>query len=64
MTLRKNRLDLKRLVEFQNQEELDDDWLTINLFRIGASSLLADVERQLEHLSTGSYSAENRHPIV
>ena len=46
------------------KEELDDDWLTKNLFRIGASSLLADVERQLEHLSTGSYSAENRHPIV
>ncbi len=46
------------------REELDNDWLNKNLFRIGASSLLADVERQLEHHSTGSYSADNRHPIV
>ena len=33
------------------------------LFRIGASSLLADIERQLEHHVTGRYSAFNRHPV-
>ena len=31
---------------------------------VGASSLLADVERQLEHFTTGRYSAFNRHPVV
>jgi deoxyribose-phosphate aldolase len=33
------------------------------LFRFGASSLLADVERQLEHFATGRYSAYHRHPL-
>ncbi|RZL87830.1 MAG: deoxyribose-phosphate aldolase [Variovorax sp.] len=45
------------------KEELGRDWLESNLFRIGASSLLADIERQLEHHVTGRYSAFNRHPI-
>src|SRR3712207_8167156 len=31
------------------KEELGDDWLEPDLFRIGASSLLGDIERQLEH---------------
>jgi deoxyribose-phosphate aldolase len=45
------------------KEELGDDWLTPKLFRFGASRLLGDVERQLEHHATGRYSAANRHPM-
>ena len=43
------------------KEELGRDWLEPHLFRIGASSLLTDIERQLEHYVTGSYSANHRH---
>jgi deoxyribose-phosphate aldolase len=43
------------------KEELGRPWLEPNLFRIGASSLLTDIERQLEHHVTGSYSAAHRH---
>lgn len=46
------------------KEELGDAWLRPELFRLGASSLLADIERQLEHHVTGRYSAYHRHPIV
>jgi len=46
------------------KEELGDDWLTPELFRLGASSLLADIERQLEHHVTGQYSASFRHPMA
>jgi deoxyribose-phosphate aldolase len=46
------------------KEELGRDWLEPQLFRIGASSLLADIERQLEHHVTGRYSAFNRHPVA
>jgi len=45
------------------KDELGRDWLEPALFRIGASSLLSDIERQLEHHVTGRYSAFNRHPI-
>ena len=45
------------------KEELGDEWLSPTLFRIGASSLLADIERQLEHYVTGAYSASFRHPM-
>ena len=45
------------------KEELGDDWLQPALFRFGASRLLGDVERQLEHFVTGRYSAANRHPL-
>jgi len=45
------------------KEELGREWLEPDLFRIGASSLLADIERQLEHHVTGRYSAFNRHAI-
>ncbi|MBL4800386.1 MAG: deoxyribose-phosphate aldolase [Emcibacter sp.] len=45
------------------KEELGNEWLTPNLFRFGASSLLGDIERQLEHFVTGRYSAANRHPM-
>jgi deoxyribose-phosphate aldolase len=46
------------------REELGTAWLTPHLFRFGASSLLADIERQLEHYATGRYSAAHRHPIA
>ena len=45
------------------KEELGDRWLQPDLFRFGASSLLGDIERQLEHHVTGAYSAGWRHPI-
>ena len=45
------------------KEELGREWLEPDLFRIGASSLLADIERQLEHHVTGRYSAFHRHAI-
>ncbi|THF72345.1 MAG: deoxyribose-phosphate aldolase [Sulfitobacter sp. SK025] len=45
------------------KEELGDRWLRPDLFRFGASSLLGDIERQIEHHVTGSYSASYRHPI-
>lgn len=45
------------------KEELGDSWLEPGLFRFGASSLLSDIERQLEHHVTGRYSALNRHPM-
>lgn len=45
------------------KEELGRKWLEPELFRVGASSLLADIERQLEHHVTGRYSAFNRHPV-
>ena len=45
------------------KEELGNRWLRPDLFRFGASSLLGDIERQLEHHLTGSYSANHRHPI-
>jgi len=43
------------------KEELGREWLEPHLFRIGASSLLTDIERQLEHYVTGNYSANHRH---
>ena len=46
------------------KEEMEKEWFNKSLFRIGASSLLADIERQLDHFVSGAYSAENRHPIV
>jgi deoxyribose-phosphate aldolase len=49
--------------QFIMKEELGNEWLQPDLFRIGASSLLADIERQLEHYLTGRYSANNRHPV-
>ncbi|NNE04979.1 MAG: deoxyribose-phosphate aldolase [Xanthomonadales bacterium] len=45
------------------KEELGNEWLNPHLFRFGASSLLGDIERQLEHRLTGSYSASYRHPM-
>ncbi len=45
------------------KEELGDAWLRPALFRIGASSLLTDIERQLEYFVTGRYSAAYHHPM-
>jgi deoxyribose-phosphate aldolase len=45
------------------KEELGNEWLQPHLFRFGASSLLGDIERQLEHYVSGSYSANHRHAI-
>jgi deoxyribose-phosphate aldolase len=39
------------------KEELGDKWLNNRLFRIGASALLIDIERQLFHFATGRYAA-------
>jgi deoxyribose-phosphate aldolase len=54
----KDSLDWLALIK----DELGDRWLRPNLFRFGASSLLTDIERQLEHFVTGRYSAAHRHP--
>jgi deoxyribose-phosphate aldolase len=45
------------------KEELGNQWLNPELFRFGASSLLGDIERQLEHHITGAYSASYRHAM-
>ncbi len=46
------------------KEELGEGWLNPEYFRFGASSLLNDIERQLEHHVTGRYSASYRHPLA
>jgi deoxyribose-phosphate aldolase len=46
------------------KEELGTPWMKADLFRFGASGLLNDIERQLEHYATGRYSADYRHPIA
>jgi len=46
------------------KEELGKSWMQAHLFRIGASSMLGDIERQLEFHATGRYSAEYRHPLA
>lgn len=55
----KNALDWLILMK----EELGDPWLHNTLFRIGASGLLTDIERQLSHYATGHYSAAHHHPM-
>jgi deoxyribose-phosphate aldolase len=46
------------------KEELGPSWLRAEMFRFGASGMLGDIERQLEHCATGRYSADYRHPIA
>lgn len=46
------------------KEELGLSWMRAEFFRFGASGLLGDIERQLEHHVTGRYSAEYRHPLA
>ena len=55
----KNALEYLYLMK----EELGDRWLRPDLFRFGASALLTDIERQLEHYVTGRYAAAHRHPM-
>ena len=55
----KNALEYLYLMK----EELGDRWLRADLFRFGASSLLTDIERQLEHFVTGRYAAAHRQPM-
>lgn len=45
------------------KEELGREWLSPHLFRLGASTLLADIERQLEHYLTGHYAAFSHQPM-
>ena len=56
----KNAIDWMLLMK----EELGNEWLTPERFRFGASALLGDIERQLEHHATGRYSALHRHPMA
>jgi deoxyribose-phosphate aldolase len=56
----KTALDYMALVK----EELGAHWLAPHLFRFGASSLLTDIERQLEHNLTGHYAADYRQPMA
>jgi len=60
--IRKAKQSLEWLILIK--EELGSDWLTSDLFRFGASGLLGDIERQLEHFITGRYSASYRHPMA
>jgi deoxyribose-phosphate aldolase len=46
------------------KEELSNAWLDNHLFRIGASGLLSDIERQLAHFATGHYAAAHHNPMV
>jgi len=46
------------------KEELGPSWMRAEMFRFGASGLLGDIERQLEHYATGRYSADYRHPMA
>ncbi len=46
------------------KEELGNEWLSNTLFRIGASSLLSDIERQLSYFATGHYAAAHYNPMV
>lgn len=41
------------------KEELGTPWMMPELFRLGASSLLIDIERQLDHFVSGRYAAEH-----
>ncbi len=50
--------------QFLMKEELGNDWLEPGLFRIGASSLLADIERQLEYFVTGRYASFDHHAMA
>ena len=50
--------------QFMMKEELGRPWLEPELFRIGASSLLTDIERQLEHRARGRYAARHRQPMA
>src|SRR5260370_22834035 len=46
------------------KEELGNEWLHNSLFRIGASGLLSDIERQLSYFATGHYASSHHNPMV
>ncbi len=46
------------------KEELGQRWMRPDLFRFGASGLLTDIERQLDHFVNGRYAAAHRQPMV
>ena len=46
------------------KEELGLPWMQPDLLRIGASGLITDIERQLDHYATGRYSAAHRHAMA
>jgi deoxyribose-phosphate aldolase len=46
------------------KEELGYQWLQPGLFRFGASSLLSDIERQLEYFVTGRYASFDHHAVA
>src|SRR5437588_1358706 len=46
------------------KEELGNEWLNNTLFRIGASGLLSDIERQLSYFVTGPHAAAHHNPMV
>ncbi len=56
----KQSLDWLSLIK----EELGVSWMRAEMFRFGASGLLGDIERQLDHFATGRYAADYRHPIA
>ena len=60
--IRTTRQSLEWLIMMK--EELGREWMEPNLFRFGASGLLTDIERQLEHHTTGRYSAAHRQPVA
>jgi deoxyribose-phosphate aldolase len=55
----------KAVLQYQSlmKEELGDEWLDNHLFRVGASSLLTDIERQLYHAATNEYAADHYMPM-
>ncbi len=50
--------------QYLMKEELGREWLEPDLFRLGASSMLGDIERQLEHHVTGRYAGAHRHSLA
>ena len=46
------------------KEELGNEWMSNHYFRIGASSLLTDIERQLHHQATGTYASADHMPMA
>ncbi len=50
--------------QFLMKEEMGREWLNSDLFRLGASSMLGDIERQLEHHVTGRYASSSRHALA
>jgi deoxyribose-phosphate aldolase len=49
---------------YMMKDEVGNEWCEPHLFRFGASGLLTDIERQLEHFVVGAYSSVKRHPMV